>query len=87
MSLPIPISNLGLGLSKEQISDKMIQFSLSILIPLMLVYALILHTSTGKMQPMEIFKINYVYSYGDTGFIVISHTGLEDVTFSRCIRN
>jgi hypothetical protein len=29
---------------------------------------------------MEVFKINYVFSYGDTDSIVISHTGLEDVS-------
>jgi hypothetical protein len=28
---------------------------------------------------MEVFKINYVFSY-DTDSIVISHTGLEDVS-------
>jgi hypothetical protein len=47
----------------------------------MLEFAFILRTLTAETRAtMEVFKINYVFSYGDTDSIVISHTGLEDVS-------
>jgi hypothetical protein len=47
----------------------------------MLEFAFILHFDGRDEATMEVFKINYVFSYGDTDSIVISHTGLEDVSF------
>jgi hypothetical protein len=46
----------------------------------MLEFAFILHFDGRDEATMEVFKINYVFSYGDTDSIVISHTGLEDVS-------
>jgi hypothetical protein len=76
----IPISNAGLGLNKDQVSDRMIQFTLTELdssyAGIRVYFALTAETEAT----MEVFKINYVFSYGDTDSIVISHTGLEDVS-------
>jgi hypothetical protein len=46
----------------------------------MLEFAFILRFDGRDEATMEVFKINYVFSYGDTDSIVISHTGLEDVS-------
>jgi hypothetical protein len=77
----IPISNAGLGLNKDQVSDRMIQFTLTELDSSYAGIAFILqHLTAENEATMEVFKINYVFSYGDTDSIVISHTGLEDVS-------
>jgi hypothetical protein len=39
----------------------------------MLEFAFILHFDGRDEATMEVFKINYVFSYGDTDSIVISH--------------
>jgi hypothetical protein len=74
----IPISNAGLGLNKDQVSDRMIQFTQSLTLR-MLEFAFILRTLTAETrQPWRSLKLTI--SYGDTDSIVISHTGLEDVS-------
>jgi hypothetical protein len=74
----IPISNAGLGLNKDQVSDRMIQFTLTELdssyAGIRVYFA---HFDGRDEATMEVFKINYVFSYGDTDSIVISHTGLD----------
>jgi hypothetical protein len=76
----IPISNAGLGLNKDQVSDRMIQFTLTGLTLRMLEFAFILHFDGRDEATMEVFKINYVFSCGTLIGMVISHTGLEDVS-------
>jgi hypothetical protein len=75
----IPISNAGL--QTDQVSDRMIQFTLTELdssyAGIRVYFA---HFDGRDEATMEVFKINYVFSYGDTDSIVISHTGLEDVS-------
>lgn len=77
----IPIANGGLGLTKDQISDKMVRFPVSGLDSsysgIQVYFA---HFDGEDAAIMEVFKINYVYSYGGDDSIVLTHTGLEDVT-------
>jgi hypothetical protein len=58
----IPISNAGLGLNKDQVSDRMIQFTLTELDSSAL---FILRTLTAETrQPWRSLKINYVFFWG-----------------------
>jgi hypothetical protein len=81
----IPISNAGLGLNKDQVSDRMIQFTLT---ELDSSYAgiRVYFVHFGREGNHGGLKINYVFSYGDTDSIVISHTGLEDVSLVDPLR-
>jgi hypothetical protein len=71
---------LGFGLNKDQVSDRMIQFTLTELDSSYANCVYFAHLTVENEATMEVFKINYVFSYGDTDSIVISHTGLEDVS-------
>lgn len=77
----IPISNGGLGLNKDQVSDKLIQFTLR---KLDTSYAGIkvyfAHYDGLNAATVDVFKINYIFSYGADETLVITHTGLEEVS-------
>jgi hypothetical protein len=61
----IPISNAGLGLNKDQVSDRMIQFTLTELdssyAGIRVYFA---HFDGRDEATMEVFKINYVFLWG-----------------------
>ena len=77
----IPISNGGLGLDKSQLSDKLVRFTLRKLDSSYTGIKVFFAHFDGKDQAeMEVFKIDYVYTYGDESTTVVTHTGLEDVT-------
>jgi hypothetical protein len=77
----IPISNKGLGLNKDQISDRLIRFTLKDLDSSYAgVRVYFTHFDGEDAATMDVFKINYIFTYGDTTSLVITHTGLEDVT-------
>lgn len=77
----IPIANGGLGLTKDQVSDKLVRFYLKDLDSsysgIKVYFA---HFSGDDAASMDLYKINYTFSYSDSSFLVINHTGLEDVT-------
>jgi len=76
----IPISNGGLGLTKEQTSDLSIKFELEDLdnsyTGIQVYFA---HFDGYPKASVEYFKINYVYTYTD-GAVTIKHNGLEALT-------
>jgi len=77
----IPISNEGLGLNKDQISDRLIRFTLNDLDSSYAgVRVYFTHFDGEDAASMDVFKINYIFTYGNTTSLVITHTGLEDVT-------
>jgi hypothetical protein len=65
---------LGLVTNKDQVSDRMIQFTLTELdssyAGIRVYFA---HFDMQTEATMEVFKINYVFSYGDFIVIVINH--------------
>jgi hypothetical protein len=61
----IPISNAGLGLNKDQVSDRMIQFTLTELDSSYAGIRVYFALDGRDEATMEVFKINYVFSYGD----------------------
>jgi len=70
-----------LGLDKSQISDRLVRFTLKKLDSSYTGIKVFFAHFDGKDQAeMEVFKIDYVYTYGDETSVVIAHTGLEDVT-------
>jgi hypothetical protein len=73
---------LGLKSKQRPGFNEMIQFTLTLRLDssMLLEFAFILHFDGRDRATMEVFKINYVFSYGDTDSMVISHTGLEDVS-------
>lgn len=76
----IPITNGGLGLSKDQVSDKLVRFYLKDLdssyAGIKLSFA---HFDGEDAATMELFDVDFVFTYSGTT-AVITHTGLESVT-------
>lgn len=78
----IPIANGYVGLNKDQISNKLIRFTLSNLdssyVGIVVLFA---HFDGTTTAAMEVYEIDYTYYYKTnlTEF-VITHTGLETVT-------
>jgi hypothetical protein len=60
----IPISNAGLYLNKDQVSDRMIQFTLTELDSSYAGIRYFAHFDGRDEATMEVFKINYVFSMG-----------------------
>lgn len=77
----IPIANGNLGLNKSQVSDKLVRFYLKGLdqsyTGIKVYFA---HLDGEDGATMQIYKINHVFTFSDSGSVTITHSGLEDVT-------
>jgi hypothetical protein len=77
----IPIANGNLGLNKSQLSDKLVRFTLKNLdtsyTGIKVYFA---HFDGEDQAEMELFTIDYIYTYDNESTTVIVHSGLEEVS-------
>lgn len=77
----ISISNKGFGLTKDQLSDKLVRFYLKNLDSSYLgIRVYFVHFDGASLATSEAYKIDNLFTYGTDNEVTVTHTGLESVT-------
>lgn len=77
----ISISNKGYGLTKDQLSNRLVRFYLKNLDSSYLgIRVYFVHFDGASLPTAEAYRIDNLYTYGTSNEITITHSGLEAVT-------